>query len=243
MAFIKRRKVSASLTDFNANLSVLGAFRIMEDALTEYMGELKIDGLTAKRVYNAAWVFAKTKMKFIKNIEWNGEYAVTCFISKISNVTINIDVAVKNAQDELCVYSRTELCALDLQTGRIRKVSTVGVCGDITAKEPLTDISFSKIDAENLPVADEVKVKFTNIDFVGHTNNKEYVKFILDTYSVEQMKNFQISEVQIAYTNQSFEGDILTVHKGTQGDKDLFVIQKADKIIVKCEFLHRINCL
>lgn len=237
MKLIKRQKVAASLTDFKANLSVLGVFQIVEDSITEFMGDLKIDGLTAKRVYNAVWVFAKTKIKFIKNIVWNNEYTVTCFISKISNVTINIDVAIKNISDELCFYSRTELCALDMETGRIRRVSTVGVDDSIKTEAPLTDISFAKIDSENAPAVEQVKVRYTNIDYAVHTNNKEYVRFILNTYSVAEMEKSRISELEIVYINQSFENEELTVHKSCCGDKDVFVIQKEDKVIVKSEIV------
>lgn len=240
MKLNKSQKLSASFTDFNANLSVLGAFRVVEDAVTEFMGDLKIDGLTAKRLYGAVWVFAKTKVKFIKNLAWGDEFTVTCFISKISNVTIYIDVALKNAAGELCVYSRTELCALDLATGRIRKVSTVGVDENIKAEEPLTDIVFAKIDAQDLQEAAKVKVGFTSIDYVGHTNNKEYVRFIMDAYSVAEMKSSRIREIEIVYVNQSYENEVLTVHKGQCGDKDIFVIQKDDKIIVKSEILREI---
>lgn len=237
MKLIKRQKVAALLTDFKANLSVLGVFQIVEDSITEFMGDLKIDGLTAKRVYKAVWVFAKTKIKFIKNIVWNSEYTVTCFISKISNVTINIDVAIKNAADELCFYSRTELCALDMETGRIRRVSTVGVDGSIKTEIPLTDISFAKIDAENAPAVEQVRVRYTNIDYAVHTNNKEYVRFILNTYSVAEMEKSSISELEIVYINQSFENEELTLHKDCHGDKDVFVIQREDKVIVKSEIV------
>lgn len=231
------QKVSASFTDFKTNLSVIGAFRIIEDAITEFMGDLKIDGLTAKREYNAVWVFAKTKVEFLKNIEWGDDCAVTCFISKISNVTIYIDVALKNTQGELCVYSRTELCALDTSTGRIRKVSTVGVTDQMKAEAPLIDMAFNKIDAENLPAVGKVKVGFTSLDYIVHTNNKEYVRFIMDAYSYNEMKNCRVREMEIIYVNQSYETDELTVHRGSEGEKDIFAIEKDGKIIAKSSIL------
>ncbi len=235
MKLIKRQKVSSSLADFNADLSVIGVFQVVEDALTEFMGELKIDDITAKNEYNAVWVFAKTKVKFLKTIAWNDEFTVTCFISKISTATIYIDVAIKNTADELCYYSRTELCALDLDSGRIRKVSTVGVDDKIQAEAPLTDVTFTKICTEDLPAVETVKVRFTNIDFAVHTNNKEYVRFILNTYSVREMRSSRIAEMEIVYANQSYEGDELTICKASQGNTDSFIIQKEDKLIVKCE--------
>jgi len=242
MQLIECKKLASSLTAYNANLSILGAFQIVEDAVTEHMGDLKIDGLTAKRVYNAVWVYTKTKIEFLKNLEWNSEYTLVCFISKISNVTIDIDVGVKDADDELCFYSRTELCALDMASGRIRKVSTVGVNDGFAVHEPLAEITFEKFDADDLPAEDEVKVRFTNIDYAMHTNNKEYVRFMLNTYTLDELRRHPVREMQIVYANQSFEGDVLTVHKGESNGKDLFAIQKDGKPVVKCQIVRSAAC-
>ena len=57
------------------------AFQIIEDAITEFMGELIIDGLTVLQKYDAFWVFAKTHAKFLKKLAWGEEYTVTAFIS------------------------------------------------------------------------------------------------------------------------------------------------------------------
>lgn len=235
MELTERKKLASSLTGYGANLSIHGAFQIVEDAITEHMGDLKIDGLTAKHLYNAVWVYTKTKIDFFKSLEWNSEFTLSCFISKISNVTIDIDVGVKNAADELCFYSRTELCALDLVSGRIRKVSTVGVDESVTAHEPLAEIAFEKFDTDDLPVANQVEVRYASIDYAVHTNNKEYVRFMLNTYTLDEMLRCPVREMQITFANQSFEGDVLTVHKGERDGKDVFVIQKDDKPVVKCQ--------
>ena len=149
MKLIKHEKVNSCLTDPLANLSVIGCFQIAEETVTELMGKLKIDGITVKKAYNAVWVFAKSKLKVFGNIAWNEQYTVVGFISKVTRVSIDIDVEIKNEQDKLCAYFRVELCALDLQSGKIRRVSTVGVDDSIQAEAPETDLSFSKSDAEN----------------------------------------------------------------------------------------------
>ncbi len=238
MKLNKCQKVSASLADASTNLSIIGAFQIVEDAITEFMGELKIDGITTKKIYNAVWVFTKTKIKFLKNLGWNNKYTLTCFISKISKATIDIDVEVKNIDEEICFYSRTELCALDMDSGRIRKVSTVGVGDSFKFDVPSIDLSFTKIDVEELPIKEQVKVRFTNIDYAVHTNNVEYIRFMLNTFSVSELMDSPINEMEILYVNQSFENDILTIQKESFDSKDIFIIKKEDKIIIKCEILH-----
>ncbi|MDY3846491.1 MAG: thioesterase [Eubacteriales bacterium] len=237
MKLIKHEKVNSCMTDPLANLSVFGCFQIAEETVTELMGKLKIDGITVKKEYNAVWIFAKSKLKVLSNIAWNEQYTVVGFISNVTRISIDIDIEIKNKSDELCAYLRVELCALDLQSGKIRKVSTVGVDDSIPTEPPETDLSFSKFDAENLPKATEVQIKYTNIDFAGHTNNKEYIRFILNTYSVRELEERPIKEMDIVYINQTYENDILTVQKDSDNDRDIIAIQKDGNYVVKSEIV------
>ena len=152
-------------------------------------------------------------------------------------MSIYIDVEIKNKSDEPCAYLRMELCALDLQSGKIRRMSTVGVDDGIPTENPEIDLSFSKFDAENLPEVAQVKIKYTNIDFAGHTNNKEYIRFILNTYSVRELEERPIKEMDIVYVNQTYENDILTVQKNSDKDRDIIAIQKDGNYIVKSEIV------
>lgn len=237
MILVKHQKVGSSMTDSTANLSVIGIFQIAEEAVAELMGALSIDDVTVKREYRAVWVFAKSKLEVYQNIAWNEVYTVICFVSKISQVSICVDVGIKNKSDALCAYSRIALCALDLQSGRIRKVSTVGVDDRIETHAPLADISFAKFDAENLPEAEQVKVRCTAIDFAKHTNNKEYVRFMLNTYSVSELEAKPIREMTVVYLHPSYENEILTVRKGRFPEKDILAVQKENQTIVKCEIV------
>lgn len=237
MKLIKHEKVNSCMTDPLANLSVIGCFQIAEETVTELMGRLKIDGVTVKKAYNAVWVFTKSKLKVLSNMAWNEQYTVVGFISKVTRVSIDIDVEIKNKSDELCAYLRVELCALDLQSGKIRRVSTVGVDDSIQVETPETDLSFSKFDAESLPEVAQVKIKYTNIDFVGHTNNKEYIRFILNTYSVRELEERPIKEMDIVYINQTYENDVLTVQKDSGKDRDIIAIKKDGNYIVKSEIV------
>ena len=237
MKLIKNEKINSCLTDPLANLSVIGCFQIAEEAVTELMGMLKIDGITVKKLFNAVWVFYKSKLKLLKNISWNEQCTVVGFISKITRISIDIDVEIRNEINELCMYFRVQLCALDIETGKILRVSAIGVDDSISTEDPEIDISFSKFDVENLPKIEQVKVKYTSIDFAGHTNNKEYIRFILNAYSVSELETNPIKEMDVVYVNQTYENDILTIHKSTDMNNDIFLIEKDENIIFKCKIV------
>ncbi len=237
MIYTKKQKVSASMASSDECLSILGVFGIVEDAITELMGELKIDGVTAKEKYNAFWVFTKNRVRIFRKLRWNEEFVISCFISLKSLVKMNVDVAAKTTNGELVFYARVEECALDITTQKIRKLNSVGVDETMLAETPSVDIQFCKFDYENLPVLEQVRVRSTNIDMSHHTNNLEYLRFVLNTFSIKELETRQIKEMEVVYANQSYENDILDVHKTSLPNKDVIVLQKQDTPVVRCEIL------
>lgn len=237
MKLIKNQKAGASATDSLANLSVIGIFQTVEDAVTELLGRLKADNITMKNMDNAIWVFVKNRIRILKNIAWNEDFHTICFISSITRATVDIDIAIKNRMEELCVYSKVELCALDLQSGRIKRITEIGIADRIELEKPEADIAFTRFGREELPEIGRVQVKYTNIDFSRHTNNIEYIRFMLNTYSVKELETRPIKELEITYINQSFENDVLAVRRGSFGKRDVFMLQKEDKVIARGEVI------
>ena len=81
-----------------------------------------------------------------------------------------------------------------------------------------------------------MQVKYASIDYAGHANNKEYIRFMLDTYSVAELKERPIKEMEVIYSGQSYEGDVLSVCRKS-GSSDIAAIKKNDEYIVKCEII------
>lgn len=238
MIYKKSGTVSSDMIDADTNLSVIGAFHLAENGVTEMMSELKIDGITAKKLYNAFWVFTKNRIKFLKPLPWDERFTVESFITSFSLVKLYIETAVKDAQGEIAAYSKAELCALDLSTGKIRKTSTVGMDDSFVKEPPLIELNFTKFPEGDLKQVDSVKVRSTNIDFSRHTNNVEYLRFLLNTYSVDELLKNPVQEIEVNYINQSFENDKLQIYKSSTDSRDILTIKKADTTVIRCEILH-----
>lgn len=220
----------------DACLSAVGAFQIVEDAITELMGELKIDGLTVFSKYDAFWVFAKSHIRFQKKLSWSEEYTVTAFISSASLAKMYVDVKVCGQGGE-ALYSKVELCILDRATQKIKKISSVGVNESMISGEKGEDIGFWKFPPCELPTVERVKVRSTNIDRSHHTNNVEYIRFIMNTYSALELEAMKIKEMEVTYCGQSFEDNVLDIMKGTNAGEDLFILQADGRPVIRCEIV------
>ena len=124
------------MCDGKLRLSATAADETVENAVTELMGDLGIDGIVAKEKYNAMWLIVKNNIRFLRRPSWREAFSVKCFISKHSSVKLNIDTFALNETGEHLFEARTELCAIDLESGRPRKAESVGFTR-VTIRSPV----------------------------------------------------------------------------------------------------------
>ena len=234
MDYLKEETVSASKCDINAELSLIGAVQIIQDNVCYYFGELGIDQIYMKNKFNAVWVYTKNKIEFYKNLHWNDAFKVQCFISKITPVTMVVDTAFVNENKEILLYSKIEICFLDLGKQKIRRIKEI-IPSDLKAKEALKEFIFEKFtcDDENLSFLDNVNIKSSNIDYCMHTNNIEYIRFLTNIFSVGELIETSIKSFEIDYINQSRENDNLLIYKD-KTDDSIFIVKNKDLTVVKC---------
>ena len=237
MIYEKQQIVGSTQVGADTKLSLLGVFGLVESAITECMGMQHIDGMTVKREYGAFWVFTKNRIKIMSSALWGEVVTVQSFVSDKSHVKLNVDTGLKGSDGKVIAYSRCEMCPLDLETGRIRRTSTVGVDESIVAEPPLMDVVFEKFDDADLPQVDSVVVRSTNIDFSQHCNNVEYLRFLLNTYTVKEMIDSPVKEIEVNYVSQSYEGEQLSVHKMVEDNRDRLAIKKGEQTVIRCLIL------
>lgn len=230
MKLVKRGSLDYSLCDTMINLSAVGAFQLVEDAICEMMGKLKLDGETCVREYDATWVFVKNRVEIRHPIHWMDEYVIECCITSIGSVKLLVDTLIKSGEN-IAVASRAELCAIDYRTGRIRRTNTVGVGDNIRPENPETNIEFQRIDFVPNKLLDTVIVRSSDIDFNHHTNNVAYIRYIVNQYDANQRGQKSICVIEIRYMNQSFEGDALEIYCCGDG---MFNVQSNGKNIINC---------
>ena len=234
MIYQRKDYVSASMCDGATKLSAIAIFQLIQDAVTETMGDLHIDGVTAMREYGAMWVFVKNRIQIFSRPAWREQFETRCFISKVTPAKLMIDTEMRTSDGEPMIHSRLELCALDLEKGKIRKTDTVGVTSQMAKMPPLPDISFARFPRTEPESLESVTVRSTNLDYCFHTNNIEYVRFILNTYPAKKFQEQEVTALEIHYGNQTHEGDLIDIGKTTLDDADYFSLTSNGKTAAEC---------
>ena len=234
MKLIKKDRLPASFCGADVKLSVEGAFRIVEDMVTELMGDQKIDGVTCMREYEGMWVFVRNHIDMLQPLEWMEEYTAVSCISSFSKIRLYIDTVLEKNDGSIALASRLELCAVDLETGKIRKSDTVGVGENTPPEETRVEIAYSREKPVKAELLDEICVRASDIDYCYHTNNVSYVRYFLNQYKVEDLVERPVRSIEMRYAAQTHEGDVLSVYRCAPGDTEAFIIEKEGETVVSC---------
>jgi len=240
MKITVRQIIGAGACDPSGRLSMLGALTLVEDMVTATLDKMEVNGFNLRRNYGAVVVFSKNHVKFLQPIKWNDKVTISCFVSSKSVARLNVDVCVKNEAGVIAMYARTEVCAVDIESARIRRLDAVGIGEKIHVVKALQEMEWTPIDSEG-HLLENVKVRTSNIDYAGHTNNVEYVRLLLNTFTLDEWRG-QITprELQIAYLNQSFLGDELAIFCEVRKYEDIpfnerrYTIKKDTQDVLRC---------
>lgn len=233
MRLVKKDRLAASSCGADVKLSVEGAFRIVEDMVTELMGDQHIDGVTCMREYGGMWVFVRNRIEMPQQLSWMEEYTATSYISSFSKIRLYIDTVLQKADGSMALRSRLELCAVDLGTGRIRKSESVGVGEKTPAEEPLFEIAYTKEKPVRGDLIDEVTVRSADIDYCHHTNNVAYVRYFVDQIGVDDLIERPVKAIEVQYAAQTHEGDRLGIYR-CSSENEAYIIEKDGIKVVSC---------
>lgn len=234
--FVQDVKVLSTQTDHATEVGVLQAVSLMQDNMCEYFKMLDCDGPTLLPEYQCFFVLSKTKIRFVSKPKWLQKITLKSDLSKLTNVRVNLCHNICNAQGDLMIEGLQELCPMDVNTRKIRAINTIPfpVDADIN-NDYIQEISFEKFNEEitNDNLVEKIKVNTNNIDYYGHTNNIEYVKFILSTIPSAEFYKMNIKTFEIHYINESREREVLDVFCKKYSNNYYFEIRNDDKIICK----------
>ena len=232
--FIREYEVRTIDCGLTTNMSVEGAFCVVEDACSSLLAQINMTGVKLGEKYGVTWVYTKHKMQIFKDLPWLSKYKVRCYVSKISKVVTVFDIQLYNEKGEIAVYSQLEMCLIELSLGKICPLSKVGF--DKIPVEPVSSQSiflrFSEVDGKESYVA---KVRACNIDCNNHTNNTEYVRILLDSFSLEELRSKKIVGFEVNYINQSHYNDELSVLRYSDGNVERVDIKIGEKYIIKSQ--------
>ena len=215
--------------------AIASAFQMITGFHSKEMG---VDGITTVQKSNAYWVLSRLKFKIFRLPRLDETLQLETFPTTYSAVRFMRDCKI-SVDGELAVAGVSEWCTLDVDTLSIRKTSTICYPFEMEHRQDRSGAGeFLKIKEE---ISEEdfcysCKSLFVDIDTNGHTNNVAYLRMALNCFGVQEFSSQQFSEFEVAYVNQTYHGDEISLYK-KKTDYGYFIEGKAKgKTAFTCVF-------
>lgn len=247
MKYIYEKKYNTpySFVDRSGRLGLTEFMNLNQDMVTEFYGYVGSDNATLKEKSNGAWIYTRTKVKINKLPFWNTRTKAVIFTSSMSQIRMELDNVLYDENDNIIVSAKTEMCAIDIDERKIRKIDTLEFPKDLEVLPTNISEPFAKCKTM-FSEADFVysqKVYASDTDFSNHTNNVRYVKFIMNTFDSAFYDDMEITDFEIQFVKESQEGDVLDVYKKAISDSEIhFLVSKGDEAIVKAKLTYKKMC-
>lgn len=222
--------------DSDGFVGVRGYLTYFQNAVTEYMINLGLDGFTLFEKYGAAWVYAKYKLHINKKADFHN-LQTKSWIEKrrsVSSLLQNLEIS---RSDELYAFGKLEFCLYSFRHERLCRVSDIDFPFSATVEKAVEIAPFTRIK----PNFDrgEYKyshiVRYTDLDSNIHMNNIKYVDMLLNAFDNNFYKTHFISDFEIHYLNQSYEGEKIDVFvQNTENKYTVTGIKEDSTIAVIC---------
>ena len=116
-----------------------------------------------------------------------------------------------------CVTARW--CMIDTITFSVTPASAYFKDGDFDNYNTERSVDFSGWKIPSVTQGEECyckKVTYSDYDHYQHVNNTKYADFLMDVFSVDELKNRAIDSVQITYVKQCKEGERIDIVRSEQ---------------------------
>ena len=202
-------KILPSMCDGASRLSIASALDLFQDTATLHADLFDI-GPGGMERRNCFWIITKTRIHINRLPAMMEDVTACTWIQQADRASCERFYSI-NSGSEMLAYGRSVWAIIRRDSGRLLHMK--GLYPDIEFNEappdnkPFLKISKDFNDAETIG---EYTVRSVDIDLGGHMNNVNYVRAMLGCFSTEELADMDISELEVNFHNQTYEGETLT---------------------------------
>ncbi len=213
---INRYPILMGDVDFAKNLKLSAAFNYFQEMARLHADKLGVGIEDIELRHGGVWVLTRMRVDMYRYPVWGEEVIIETWPLVPSKFEFNRDYLMKDAKGKIIACAVSTWMVLDVRTRRPKRSEAIGMPNPDQDDERPRAISCT-LGKLKMPVnsvlAYERVIGCSDIDSNGHLNNSKYLDFIIDCFSMEQLRRCRLVSVQINYLGEAFAGDTVALYK------------------------------
>lgn len=203
--------LTAGETDAESRMPITLMIERAIETATEHANLLGI-GYATLIQHGAGWVLTRISVEVEKYLEINEQYTVTTWIEGFNRLYSDRCYAIADSHGNIVANIRAIWVAMDLQ-----KRTAADLTAFFSDPIPISDRNCPVLHQRKLPALSEnaeetiYTFQYSDIDFNRHVNTVQYVRHILNQWSLSFFDAHQISSFEIAFHHECFFGETVKI--------------------------------
>ena len=170
-------------------------------------------GVIYLQTIDATWVLSRLAIEMERMPEANEHFTVETWVESVMKYFTSRDFEIKSKDGTVLGYSRSMWAMINTRTREPMDIFSVrdGIIRDYVEKEkpcPIARPSRVTMSDSAEKVGEEI-AKYCDIDVNGHINSIEYIRHVLDLFSMSWYAAHRLQRFDIAYVAEGHCGDTL----------------------------------
>jgi medium-chain acyl-[acyl-carrier-protein] hydrolase len=175
---------------------------------------------------NCFWVLANLRLEISHEPKWMDRLTIRTWPSGHTRLAATREFIGTAGSGRELFRAGSEWMVLDRQSGRPQNLTRFGLNLPQTGPKALSAPLHRLKPADGYVRTYSLQVPFSALDFNGHVNNTEYVRWALDGLSLQLGQSPQIRAAHVTYLAEVFQGDDLEVLVASGGDGRVSILER-----------------
>lgn len=226
-------------SDEDGLVGLRGYMNMFQDWGTYHMHNMGFGNDTLLEEYGMAWVFTKYRLRTFDKVGFEAPVDVRTWLQpRKSPMRVHQDLEIAGPSG-LLACGRLEMCLLDLEDGRLRRIDDLPLPEDAYHDEAVDCGGFTRFrKPDEAAIAWEQRhvhvVRYSDLDKTRHMNNLRYIPMLLDAFDSTFFASHRVLGFELHYQKQCYEGDLLQVLcREREGVWDLAAANADGDIVVR----------
>ena len=214
--YVKDYCVEYGDVDYFKKIRLSKLFSYLQEISSLHSASLGIGIETLAKDFNVAWALVRMRVDVIKFPEWNQEITVETWPLEPKKLEFERDYFVKDKDGNVLVKAISSWVIIDLDERAIRKSELIKIDYPELITQRAIDCKFAKLKPFGECIHSySKKIGYSDIDINGHLNNRKYIDYLMDCFSLEEHSKYEVSSIQVGYIKEALPGDNISFYKDT----------------------------
>ena len=179
-------------------------------------------GMTYLNTIHKTWVLSRLAIELTEIPVEHTPLCIETWVENAMKYFTKRNWCIKSEDGKVYGYGKSIWAMIDTETREPQDILAVhdGKIRDYLYPEyPCEMADVSRVRTPEMTEYVEFKVKYSDIDVNGHLNSMKYVDHVMDMFSLDHYRDYQLRRLEIAYVAEGHFGDTVRIYHMDEGNE------------------------